>query len=579
MSSVIHVTHEAVVKVGGIGAVLEGLITTCSYQADIGRTILVGPLFSPEDEDALAAEGEIGYSSSSGRRSGETGKGLQLVERKYHTPLVYGWRRMVDGAGHARAVEVLLVDVSQVNRELENRFKFDLYQRFGLQSDRYESTWDYLQYLRLAEPAYEALQALLGDSPGPHFVLSHEYMGMPLALKSISAADPRFRTIFHAHEVAAVRPIVENAPGHDAMFYNVMALAMDDGLSIGDVFGDQSGFYRHALVERSHRCDSVFAVGDRIVDELRFLGPGLRDAPIDLVYNGVPAVEISAEEKKASVDRLRSYAQALTGVRPQVVFTHVSRPVASKGFWRDLQVLEHLDRAFAADGRTGVLYLLSTAAGSRTSEDVLRMEAEYGWPLDHRAGYPDLEGPEVDLWAAASAFNQGARAIRVVFVNQFGWDRGRCGRRMPAEMSFADLRRGTQVEFGLSIYEPFGIAQVEPLSCGALCVVSDVCGCRGYVRRAAGEQDFANLIVAAYTDLGGTRSMEELRRMDAPELERIEAGAGAAAAGEILEGLPRSEEEEWEAVQRGYGVARNMSWERVCEDFFLPGLGRAARRR
>ena len=339
---------------------------------------------------------------------------------------------MVDSSGHASAVEVLLVDVSQVNRELENRFKFDLYQRFGLQSDRYESTWDYLQYLRLAEPAYEALQALLGDSPGPHFVLSHEYMGMPLALKSISAADPRFHTIFHAHEVAAVRPIVENAPGHDAMFYNVMALAMDAGLSIGDVFGDQSGNYRHALVERSHRCDSVFAVGDRIVDELRFLGPGLRDAPIDLVYNGVPAVEISAEEKKASVDRLRSYAEALTGVRPQVVFTHVSRPVASKGFWRDLQILEHLDRAFAAAGRSGVLYLLSTAAGSRSPEDVRRMEAEYGWPLDHRAGYPDLEGPEVDLWSAASAFNQRARAIRVVFVNQFGWDRGRCGRRMPA---------------------------------------------------------------------------------------------------------------------------------------------------
>ena len=66
MSSVIHVTHEAVVKVGGIGAVLEGLITTSSYQANIGRTILVGPLFSPEDEDALAAEGEIGYSSSFG---------------------------------------------------------------------------------------------------------------------------------------------------------------------------------------------------------------------------------------------------------------------------------------------------------------------------------------------------------------------------------------------------------------------------------------------------------------------------------------------------------------------------------
>ncbi len=579
MSTVIHVTHEAVVKVGGIGTVLEGLITASPYQEKIQRSILVGPLFSPQDEGLIADDGEIVYSSPSGMRGGEIGHALQPIEQKYRVPLVYGRRQVVNGAGAAEAVEVLLVDVGQVNTVLENRFKFDLYQKFGLQSDRYESSWDYLQYVRLAEPAYEALLGLLGESPGPHFVLAHEYMGMPLALKAIGAGDARFRTIFHAHEVATIRPIVEEAPGHDAMFYNVMARAREEGKSIGEIFGDQSGYYRHALVERSHWCDAIFAVGDWVVEELRFLGSGLRNAPIDLVYNGVPAVEIGAEEKVAAVDRLRSYAETLYGIRPHVVFTHVTRPVASKGFWRDLQILEHLDRAFAADGRTGVLYLLSTAAGSRSPEDVLRMEADYGWPLDHRPGYPDLEGPEVELWAAASAFNQRARAIRVVFVNQFGWNRRRCGRRMPAGMSFADLRRGTQVEFGLSIYEPFGIAQVEPLSFGALCVVSDVCGCCGFVRKAAAAQDFSNLVVAAYTGMDGTGSLEDLRGMDAAGLERIEAGASAAAAAEILGRLPRSGEEEWEAVQRGYRVARNMSWNRVCEDLFLPGLERAARRR
>ena len=33
MRSVVHVTHEAVEKVGGIGAVLEGLITSPAYNA------------------------------------------------------------------------------------------------------------------------------------------------------------------------------------------------------------------------------------------------------------------------------------------------------------------------------------------------------------------------------------------------------------------------------------------------------------------------------------------------------------------------------------------------------------------
>ena len=33
----------------------------------------------------------------------------------------------------------------------------------------------------------------------------------------------------------------------------------------------------------------MFAVGDLVVDELRFLGGVFAAAPIDLVYNGVPA--------------------------------------------------------------------------------------------------------------------------------------------------------------------------------------------------------------------------------------------------------------------------------------------------
>ncbi len=68
-------------------------------------------------------------------------------------------------------------------------------------------------------------------------------------------------------------------------------------------------------------------------------------------------------------------------------------------------------------------------------------------------------------------------------------------------MRFNDLRVGSDLEFGQSIYEPFGIAQVEPLSAGALCVVSSVCGCVGFVRRAAGGLVFPNLIVGDYAGL------------------------------------------------------------------------------
>jgi len=43
MHTLIHVTHEAVQKVGGIGAVLQGFFTSKAYNASIERSILVGP--------------------------------------------------------------------------------------------------------------------------------------------------------------------------------------------------------------------------------------------------------------------------------------------------------------------------------------------------------------------------------------------------------------------------------------------------------------------------------------------------------------------------------------------------------
>ena len=39
---VVHVTHEAVEKIGGIGAVLAGLMTAEAYAKIVSRTILLG---------------------------------------------------------------------------------------------------------------------------------------------------------------------------------------------------------------------------------------------------------------------------------------------------------------------------------------------------------------------------------------------------------------------------------------------------------------------------------------------------------------------------------------------------------
>src|SRR5438309_10822080 len=65
MQTAVHVTHEAIQKIGGIGAVLQGLLTSKVYLKQVQRNILLGP-FWPSDqygEQRLGPAGEVLYSS------------------------------------------------------------------------------------------------------------------------------------------------------------------------------------------------------------------------------------------------------------------------------------------------------------------------------------------------------------------------------------------------------------------------------------------------------------------------------------------------------------------------------------
>ena len=121
--------------------------------------------------------------------------------------------------------------MSSSNEELTAQFKWQLYEHFHIESNRYESEWEFEEYVRLAEPAYYALRALIGEeAETPVFIISHEFMGMPLALKTLIERETdksakNMRTVFYAHEVATIRPIVEGHPGHDIRFYNVLEQA------------------------------------------------------------------------------------------------------------------------------------------------------------------------------------------------------------------------------------------------------------------------------------------------------------------------------------------------------------------
>ena len=574
-TAVVHVTHEAVSKIGGIGAVLDGIFTSNAYLEAVGRSILVSPLFSSEGSiwERLGTNGEVLYSSIDGLTSNGYASVFQKIENHFNVGIIYGRRTFTDSrTGVTSSPEILLIDVRHMDKGPVDHFKKQLFEHYGIRSNMYEHLWEYEQYVRLALPTISALKAI-GVPPETTTVISHEFMGMPTVLAAILDTAFDFKTAFYAHEVATMRRIVESHPGHDTMFYNIIGRS-GHRLHVTEVFGDQSDYFKHPLIEASKHCDAIYAVGDHVVSELKFLAPEFENANINIVYNGIPAYKISASDKLASKEKLRKYCENLLGYKPDFVFTHVARLVRSKAFWRDLRVLEHIEKEFRAQGKTGVLLLLSTEVAQRRSRDIHAMEAAYNWPVAHREGWPDLSGGEATLYAAIQEFNARNRNIKIILINQFGFSRENCGSKMPENMEFMDIRKGSDVEFGQSIYEPFGIAMLEPLTFGAICVVSSVCGCAGFVRDTSGLDDVRNVIIADYTDTNGHNfhDIEDLLGMNQSVRDQIEHHVSEKVAMQICSRLAKNITEVEELVESGYQLAQHMSWDAVVKNYLLGSL-------
>lgn len=584
---IVHATHEAGVKVGGIGAVLDGLLGSPVYNQQVTRTILLGPMNAGDnvEMERLVAPRNgltIHYSSLHGvftHVPEALRQKLQQIEQTFEIGLLYGTRRF---GQHEH--EVLLVDATRPNLPQFNSFKFYIWQEYGLECARYERLPEFHSYFAIAAPLFAALKAIGADAglaPNDKFIIAHEWLGMPLVFATQLTEPGQWRTIFYAHEMATARLLIEQHGGHDTRFYNALFKAKEWGMNLETLFGNQDHFFKHAILKQIARCDNIFAVGDLVVDELRFLGGAVADANIDLVYNGAPAATITLAEKLESKRRLQQYCENLLGYAPDYLFTHVTRLVSSKALWRDLRVLEHLDPLLRQAGKRAVLIVLSTAMPTgRRPEWVRAWERQYGWPVGHRSDNGDLLDLEVPFFfQGVEPLNQNATNSQVLLVNQFGWSREQCGQRMPAEMTFADLRQGSDLEFGQSIYEPFGIAQVEPLSFGALCCVSNVCGCVGFVDRAAeGIENLPNLVVANYTNLPYGHWLDtpyDALRIDQGMRDWIERNNSAAAAQTIFARLPQNHTDAQTLLERGQMVAQRMSWDVVVYDYLLPGLQRA----
>ena len=429
-------------------------------------------------------------------------------KRKFNVSILYGRRRYGrPGSDHTAHAEVILIDTRNANPHPINAFKAWLYEEFAVQSNRYEHEPEYELYVEMAPAAIAALRAIgAADPKNPAVLVSHEYMGMPTVLAAMMDPLCAFKTIFYAHETATAQQIIQTRPGHDTMFYSVLNWAKHNGYYLTELFGTQDNSFKHALITAARYCDNIVGVSHRVAQELAFLGPELSTVDIDVAWNGLsPTAPIDAQQKHASKAKLQDYAQSLLAHPVDHIFSHVCRMTTSKGLWRDLRVLWHLDTVLGQQGRRAVFFLLSTDAPRRSNEKVREMERAWNWPMEHRTIDGDLTPAEAILYDHICHFNAQARNIEVVLINQFGWNRQTCGDRMSDQMSLDDLRIGTDVEFCQSVYEPFGISPLEALPFGALCVMSSVCGNLELLEQTAGDRLPHNVIVADYTQLVDTR--------------------------------------------------------------------------
>jgi hypothetical protein len=179
--TVVHVTHEAVGKIGGIGAVLDGLFTSKAYLDATARNILVSPLFSTEGDvsSRLGPGGEVLYSSIDGYVKTSYVSSFRRIESKYNIGIVYGRRTFLDPLTQIKSSpEIILIDITRMEQGPLNEFKASLFFEYGIKSNAFENFWEFEQYVRLAMPAIAALKAIgAAEKDSNTVIVSHEFYG------------------------------------------------------------------------------------------------------------------------------------------------------------------------------------------------------------------------------------------------------------------------------------------------------------------------------------------------------------------------------------------------------------------
>lgn len=579
MKIAVHISHEALYKIGGIGEVLAGLCTAPYYQGFFDKTLFYGPLFEyiGSASTRLGKDGIVYYSSRDNYDTGHFSQMFKPLLEKFNIDIVYGKRRLLSEFNPSRTatVDVLLVDITRMRKELIDYQKYLFWEHFNLSSDQYEKDWDYEQYFRISLPYFEFLKILYPKAE-KFYHFSHEYMGIPsllaLELREDFSPEKHFR-IFYAHEVAPVRRIVENLPGHDIAFYNLLNKAKYTHQSLEEIFGSQMNWYRTALVKLAQRVERIFAVGDLVAEEYKFLCPEVDSKKIKVVYNGLFLDHMDYEKKLKSREKFILCLSQKGCEKVDMIISHTCRLVKSKGIWRDFRLLHLLDKFLVKNNLKGVYILLATQLPQgRPPELIEKMVKEYGWPFVHKIGWPDLIGDEIEIYELLQRFNQNSKAIKGIFINQFGISKRKCGMDFPEDLTTFDLKLASDAEIGLSVYEPFGISHIEVLPLGGLPLLSTSCGVY-YLLKKNFSPDFQPFVAINFIEVAKDLPEEILRTLTPEKREILEDLAISKYMEEIYKKIPKEEKERFKFYENILNFLSGFDWNDIVKKYFLPALG------
>ncbi|HSP77040.1 MAG TPA: hypothetical protein VLQ93_00825, partial [Myxococcaceae bacterium] len=304
------------------------------------------------------------------------------------------------------------------------------------------------------------------------------------------------------------------------------------------------------LLRHGHLCERVGAVGESVAQELRFLDRGYRALPLPVIPHGNQPIETSWQARRESRERVLGHLREALGLDCRLLLTHIARDAVCKALGRDVTVCEYLAELLPPEARPAVLLIVTEWEPGAPSEEIRSLRAR------------------------AAAFNARQQAVHLHLLNQADWPRG-------LGFTREDLHRATDVTLGQSMYESFGLAQLEPLSCGAICVLSGVSGARYRLRElcarpGTSEEAHPNLVVADYSaaeeEPGAERSVEDWLRLGGEELERHERRCARRVARRLVEKLPWDEAGQRRLQETGRRLAERMAWEPLIREQLVPFL-------